>query len=219
MNLFLDTANLSDIKTWQPTGLIDGITTNPSLLSKETTNPTAHLREICSIMHPHDVSIEVTEQEPKAVYEQAKKIAGLAKNVIVKIPCHVDYLSVIKQLVNENIKINITLVFSLVQGLLMCKLGVYYISPFIGRLDDIDSDGIALIEQLRHMIDFYGFETKILAASIRHIQHLHDSVQAGADIATVPSGIIKTAMAHPLTTQGMTQFNADWQKLGIRQFP
>lgn len=219
MKIFLDTANLASIEKWAATGLIDGITTNPSHLSKEKTDPKKIILEICKLLPEGHISVEVTQQEPDAVYKQAKQIAALAENIWVKIPCHPQYFPVIKKLVEEEVKINITLVFTLLQCLMMCKLGVYYISPFIGRLDDIEADGMAFIPHVRDMIDFYGFETKLLVASIRSVQNFHDAVIAGADAITVPVDVFEKSLNHPLTDQGMQKFENDWQKLGVNHFP
>lgn len=219
MRIFLDTAHLADIEKAKATGLINGITTNPTHLSKEGSDISKLLLRICSVMAPDDVSIEITEQEPQKVYEQAKKIAGIASNVVVKVPCYKEYVPIIKKLVEEAIPVNITLLFSAVQGLLMAKLGVKYISPFIGRLDDIDMDGLAIIQDLRHIIDTYNFSTQILAASLRHTLHVHKVALIGADIATLPVKLFDSLLDHPLTNKGMQQFDEDWQKLGIKQFP
>lgn len=222
MKIFLDTASLPAIEQWLPSGLIDGITTNPSLLSKLTSEKDTLKQiiiDICTVAKNCDVSVEVTEQSPEKVYAQAKLIAQLAPNVVVKIPCHKQYYPVIKQLSQEKIPLNITLVFSLLQGLMMSKLGVKYISPFVGRLDDIDVDGISVLYELRAMIDQYQFSTEILAASIRDTRHLHCAVQAGADIATIPPSVLEKALTHPLTDAGIAQFNADWAKLPVTQFP
>src|SRR6266478_2181856 len=171
MKIFLDTANTESIQKWAHTGLIDGVTTNPTHLSKEGNNPTEQVLAICDILPSGVISVEVTETEPDNVYLQARKIASLSDNIAVKIPCHPNYYSVIKKLINEGILINITLVFSLAQGLMMAKLGAQYISPFVGRLDDINGNGIELIQHLRHMIDWYDFDTELLAASIRDVTH------------------------------------------------
>lgn len=223
MHIFLDTADLASIEQAIKTGLISGITTNPTLLSKVGCNNSTEmvklLKKICEILDPFDVSIEVTEQEPQAVYEQAKRIADIAPNVVVKIPCSNAYLEVIDKLVQDGIAINITLIFSFVQGLLMCKLGVKYISPFIGRLDDIDTNGLELIEDLKTGIDNYGFETAILAASMRNIRHVHQVALLGADIATIPVDLFEQLLEHPLTANGIKKFESDWKKLGITQFP
>lgn len=220
MKLFLDTASPKEIATWAETGLLDGVTTNPSLLHKEGGDPVKVIKKICSIVKKGDVSVEVTEKDPKKVYAQAKKIAKIAKNVVVKIPCHPDYFAVIKKLVDEKINLNITLVFSVPQGLMMCKLGVKYISPFIGRLDDIDADGLDLVANLRQMIDEHVFlNTKIIAASIRHVRHLHAAILLGADVATVPPAVLEKSAHHPLTDRGMEKFLADFKKLKIKKFP
>jgi len=165
------------------------------------------------------ISVEITETNPEDVYIQARKIAALSDNVAVKIPCHAAYYPIIKKLVQEGISLNITLVFSLTQGLMMAKLGVDYISPFIGRLDDIGADGIELIRTLRHMLDWYGFETELLAASIRDTDHFEQALMAGADIATLPPTVLEQSITHQLTDKGMAQFLADWKKLNITQFP
>jgi transaldolase len=219
MKIFLDTINTELLKQWAASGLIDGITTNPTLLSKTTINPTELIMQICHLLPFGSVSVEITEDNPEAVYIQARKIAALADNITVKIPCHARYYSVIKKLIEEGISVNITLVFSLTQGLMMAKLGADYISAFIGRLDENGGDGIALIKQLRHMLDWYGFETKLLAASIRTIDHLEQAIIAGADVATISQDIFQHAISHELTDRGLIKFLADWKQLGLTHFP
>ncbi len=219
MKLFLDTANIDQIKQWAAMGLVDGVTTNPTHLSKEHGDPVGEIKEICALLPEGEISVQVTEAEPEAVYAQAKAITKLSDNILVKIPCSMIYYPVIKKLVSEDVNINITLVFSLAQGLAMCKLGVYCISPFVGRLDDIDAPGIDLISDLRIMIDRYGFETQLLAASLRTVPQLHEVILAGADIATVPASLLEKALSHPLTDKGMQIFADDWKKLGIKKFP
>ena len=220
MKFFLDTADVESIKTWMKTGLIDGVTTNPSLLSKKGGDVKKIIREIAALVKGGDVSVEVTEKDPQKVYEQAQEIAKIGDNIVVKIPCHPAYFAVIKRLCDEGMSINVTLVFSLLQGLCMCKLGVKYISPFIGRLDDIDENGMELIGNLRQMIDEYVFiNTKILAASIRHVRHFHEAALHGADIVTLPVAVLENATRHPLTDRGMERFLSDWQKLGIKKCP
>ena len=218
MKIFLDTAHLPAIEKALETGLINGVTTNPTHLSKEG-DILPLLKKICSVMDPYDVSIEITEKEPNAVYSQAKKIAALAPNVVVKIPCYFPYTPIIKKLVDEGIAINITLLFSLNQGLMMAKLGVKYISPFMGRLDDIEGDAVGLIQDLKTMLTTYDYETELLAASLRHRAHLQEAILAGADIATLPVKLFDSLLEHPLTTKGMKSFDEDWQKLGIKTFP
>lgn len=213
MKLFLDTANISVIKQWVPTGVIDGITTNPSLLAKESGNIKKNLLEICKLVDG-DVSIEVIEKDPAKIYYQAKEISALAENVIVKIPFAKEYLTVISKLSKENVKINVTLVFSLTQALLVSKLDVAYISPFIGRWDDIDIDGMNLIKNLMIMKNNYRFKSEILAASIRNVMHLHKSIIAGVDVATIPPTLLDKLFKHPLTCQGIEKFDSDWKKLG-----
>lgn len=213
MKLFLDTADRALIKRWMPTGIIDGITTNPTHLSKEGPNTKEVLLDICDMV-PGDVSIEVVEKEPEKVYQQAREIAALAGNVVVKIPFAEQYLPVINRLVQEGVAINVTLIFSLVQALIVAKLNVRYISPFVGRWDDIDINGIELIHELRTVMDNYGFASQILAASLRHLMHVHEAALYGADVATVPPTIFDKLMHHPLTEQGIAKFDADWKSLG-----
>ena len=219
MKIFLDTADIKAMKRWKETGLIDGVTTNPTHLSKVGGDPKKKIKEICALFPKGEISVEVTEKKPDAVYKQAQAIAMLAKNILVKIPCHLDYFPVIKKLVSDKIKLNITLVFTLQQGLMMSKLGVTYISPFVGRWDDIDVDGSDLLYQLRHMLDEYGYKTGLLAASLRHVPHFHEAIMAGADVATLPISVLEKAAMHLLTDQGIGKFDADWKKLGIRKFP
>lgn len=219
MKLFLDTADLPAIEQWAQTGIIDGVTTNPTHLSKFGKDPVETIKKICSLLQDGSVSVEVTETEPQNIYNQAKALATLADNIAVKIPCHIRYYPVIKKLVSEDISLNITLVFTLTQGLAMCKLGVDYISPFIGRLDDIDISGIKLVQDLVLMRDLYGYSSEILAASIRTVDQLHEVIMTGAHIATVPPAVLEKAISHPLTEQGMATFLADWKKLNITKFP
>lgn len=219
MKIFLDTADIASIKKLALTGVIDGVTTNPSNLSVTKGNPKEIILEISKLLPHGQISVEVTESDPEKVYAQARVISKLADNIWVKIPCHEKFYPVIKKLVEEEIKLNVTLVFSVLQSLMMCKLGVYYISPFIGRWEDLDVDGMEYIPQMRHMIDYYGFETRILAASIRTVQHFHDVVLAGVDAVTLSPDIFQKAIHHSLTDQGIKKFAQDWEKLGIKQFP
>jgi transaldolase len=216
MKIFLDTANREMIKKWMPTGIIDGVTTNPSLLSKEGTNTKEVLLDICKMV-PGDVSIEVVKKNPEDVYKQAKEISAIAKNVVVKIPFTFEYLPVIKNLVEEDVRINVTLIFSLLQALLVAKLNVTYISPFIGRWDDIDVNGLELVSKLVHMVEQYQFSSQVLAASIRHVMHWHEVTLSGADVATVPPKLLDQIMTHPLTRNGIEKFDKDWQKLGKQE--
>ena len=219
MKIFLDTADVAVIKKWKETGLIDGVTTNPTHLSKAGGDPKKVVLDICKLLPHGEISVEVTEKSPEAVYKQAKKIAAIAKNVLVKIPCHSDYYPIIAKLVKEEVRLNITLVFTLVQGLMMCKLGVHYISPFVGRWDDIDQDGPTVLYQLQQMITEYQYETGVLAASLRHVRHMHEAIMAGANAATVPPDVLEKATEHVLTNKGIELFDADWKKLGVHSFP
>lgn len=219
MKIFLDTANVPSIKKWAETGLIDGITTNPSNLSKEGNDPRKTIMEICALLAQGEISVEVTQTTPADVYKQAKAIAALNKNIIVKIPCHSDYYPVIKRLSDEGIPLNITLVFTVIQALMMAKLDVRYVSPFVGRWDDLDVEGLDLLEEIRATLDEYEYETAVLAASLRHIRHVHQAIIFGVDAITVPVAVFEQMVVHPLTEQGIAKFSTDWQKLGITQFP
>ena len=219
MKLYIDTASPDIIKEYLSLGIIDGITTNPTNLSSLKGNPSAHIRELLSLLPNKDVSIEVTEIEPEKVYKQAIDIANLSSNVLVKIPCSPQYYSVINRLVKEGISLNITLVFSFMQGLMMAKLGVTYISPFVGRLQDIGHDGVFLIDDLTRVIKGYNFKTKILAASLRNLDQVQDVVRLGTDAITIPPSLLKSMLHHPLTTKGIETFEKNWQELGINKFP
>lgn len=213
MKLFLDSADRKVIEKYLATGLVDGVTTNPSLLSTQGQNTREVIVDILRMV-PGDVSIEVVEKTPDAVYSQAHQIAKLGDNAVVKIPFAFEYLPTIAKLVGDGIKLNITLVFNALQGLMVAKLGVAYISPFIGRLDDIGSDGMVLIEDLVNLKQQYEFPSEILAASIRHVGHWERAALLGADIATVPPSLIEAACKHPLTDLGIKKFDEDWKKLG-----
>ena len=220
MKIFLDTVDISAIQKWYKCGLIDGITTNPTLLSKAAIkDPREHLSTIVTLMPDADISIEVTETEPTMLYKQAHAIANLGANVVVKIPCHQDYYEVIHRLIKDGIRLNITLVFSLGQGLLMSKLGVTYISPFVGRLEEHDEDGRVLLDQLRTCIDRYGYKTQILAASLRSVEHVYGAWCASVDAVTVSPNIMEKITEHTLTDKGIEQFKKDWSSLGVKQFP
>jgi len=219
MKLFIDTADCAFLKQWASTALIDGITTNPTSLSKVEQEPRAVILDICSIMGDRDVSVEVTEREPEALYEQAKRIAGLAPNVVVKIPCAEEYAHCIGRLVKEGVRLNITLVFSVVQALYMAKLGVDYVSPFVGRLDDIDGDGLGFVADVCTAFAQYDFKTQILAASIRSVRQVHEVAQCGVDVVTVSPSVFAKGFYHPLSEKGIEKFIADWAKEGKKSFP
>lgn len=213
MKIFLDTANRELIKRWVPTGLVDGVTTNPSLLSKEGSDIKTVLKDICAMV-PGPVSIEVVEKTPDAVLTQAREIARFASNVVVKIPFAEQYLPVIKTLAADGIKINATLVFTPLQALFMAKLGVEMISPFLGRWDDIGVDGLSVLEDIITVKDLYGFNSQIIAASVRNLMHMQKIALMGADIITAPPAILEQAVKHPLTERGIELFDNDWKKVG-----
>lgn len=219
MKIFLDTADVKKIEELSHTGLIDGVTTNPTHLAQEKKDPVDVIKKIIKLLPDGLISVEVTKEKPDHVYQQAKEIAALSQNILVKVPCHRIYYPVIKKLVSEGVHLNITLVFSLIQSLAMCKLGVAYISPFVGRWDDIDVQGTALLEELRFMVDEYAYDTQILAASLRTVRHIHDAILSGVDAITVPVELFEKSLEHPLTDRGIEKFLIDWKKLNITQFP
>jgi transaldolase len=192
---------------------VDGVTTNPSLIAKSGRDFLEVVKEICELVDG-PVSAEVTALETEAMIAEGKKLAALASNVVVKLPLTFDGLKACRALTAEGIKTNVTLCFSANQGLLAAKAGATYISPFIGRLDDLGVDGMELIENLRIIYDNYGFETEILAASIRSAAHVQDCALAGADVATVPPSVLKDLVKHKLTDAGLAAFMADWKKTG-----
>ena len=213
MRIFLDTANIDQIKQGAKLGVVSGVTTNPTLVSQEGLGDyKAVVKEICSIISG-PVSAEVVVNEPQAMLEQARDIATWASNVVVKIPATTDGLEVTSTLARENIKVNMTLCFSVNQALLGALAGATFMSPFVGRLDDIGRDGMALIEDIVDIYKKYGLKTKVLAASIRHPQHCVAAAKAGAHIATVPHNVLMQMMQHPLTDIGISRFLADWQRV------
>jgi transaldolase len=215
MKIFLDTADLSEIRRSAEAGLIDGITTNPTLLSKAAGadgDPRSILEEICAAVDG-PVSAEVVATDAETMVREGKKLARIADNIVVKAPLTEAGLVACRQLRSEGIKMNVTLCFSPSQALLAAKADATYISPFVGRLDDVSTDGMELIRQIRVIYDNYGFETEILAASIRHPQHVVESALAGADVATMPDKVLWQLLQHPLTDKGLAAFLADWDKL------
>ena len=216
MKFFIDTANLDDIKEAQDLGVLDGVTTNPSLMAKEgisgEENIKNHYKTICEIVDG-DVSAEVISTDFEGMIAEAEKLVTLHPQIVVKIPMIKDGIKAIKYLSDKGIRTNCTLVFSPGQALLAAKAGATYVSPFIGRLDDISSDGVELIAKISDMYNFYGFETQILAASIRHTMHILQCVEAGADVATCPLSAILGLLKHPLTDSGLEKFLADYKKV------
>lgn len=213
MKFFIDTADIDEIRSLAPTGLVDGVTTNPSLIMKSGRDFREVVAEICETVDG-PVSAEVTAVEAEAMIAEGKSLAEIADNVTVKLPLTLDGLIACKALTGEGIDTNVTLCFSANQALLAAKAGATFISPFIGRLDDINIDGMELIRDIRMIYDNYDFRTEILAASIRSPNHVKDSAIAGADVATVPPGVLKSLVKHPLTDKGLEAFLADWAKTG-----
>jgi transaldolase len=212
MKIFVDTANLKEIREAQSMGILDGVTTNPSLISKETGDYREILKEICKIVDG-PVSAEVVSTRFEDMVEEGRSLAKIADNIVVKVPINWEGLKVIRKLSSEGIQINVTLIFSPTQALLAAKAGGSFVSPFIGRLDDIAIDGMDLIHQLVHIFNNYDFETEILAASIRHPVHVVQAATAGADIATLPFNVLDKLLNHPLTDIGAEKFRKDWEKV------
>ncbi len=213
MRLFLDTADIDDIRRGMKLGVITGVTTNPSLLSKaKHVDYKSAIIEICSIVGG-PVSAEALSQEAGAMVEEARDLSSWSPHVVVKIPCTAQGMEAISILSKEGIATNLTLCFSLNQAILGAQAGATYISPFVGRLDDIGHDGMELVSDIVDMLDYYDLSTRVIAASIRHPMHCVAAVKAGAHIATVPYGVLMQMVEHPLTTQGIARFLEDWQRL------
>lgn len=213
MKFFLDTADVDEIREWNATGLLDGVTTNPSLILKSGRDIREVLAEICEIVDG-DVSGEVAATDYDTMLTEGRKLAKIASNICIKLPTTLDGVKACKVLVDEGHKTNLTLCFSAPQALLVAKAGATYVSPFIGRLDDMGIDGMELIEDIRTIFDNYDFDTEILAASIRTVNHVKECALAGADVATVPPSTIEKLVKHPLTDKGLADFLADWEKTG-----
>jgi len=213
MKFFIDTAEVSEIKALIPTGLVDGVTTNPSLVAKSGRDFREMIAEVCALV-PGPVSAEVTAIETDLMLAEGRSLAKIATNVVVKLPMTLKGVAACKALTGEGIKTNVTLCFSVNQALIAAKAGATYISPFIGRLDDVGQDGMELIREIRCVYDNYNFKTEILAASIRSPQHMREAAIAGADVATAPPGVIRSLAHHPLTDKGLEAFLADWAKTG-----
>ena len=212
MKIFLDTANLESIRKFNDMGLLDGITTNPSLMSKEGGNPKDGMAEITKIIKG-DVSLEVVSTDHTGMVEEGKRLREYGDHVVVKVPMTPEGLKACKTLSSEGIPVNVTLVFSANQALLAAKSGAKYVSPFIGRLDDIGKDGMNLIKEIKEIFSNYNFGTEILVASIRHPMHVVDAAKIGADVVTLPPAVLDKMLNHPLTDIGLKNFLADWEKL------
>jgi transaldolase len=212
MKFFLDTANLDEIRELAGWGIVDGVTTNPSLCSKESMKFEDLIREICRTV-PGPVSVECVSTTAGEIVGEARELAAIASNVVIKIPVCVEGLKATKILSGEGIKVNMTLVFSAGQALLAAKAGARYVSPFIGRLDDISQEGMGLIEEIVTLFENCRLETEVIVASIRHPRHVIEAGLLGADIATIPASVLEKMVKHPLTDAGMEKFLLDWAKV------
>lgn len=213
MKLFLDTADPKEIESLVATGLVDGVTTNPSLAAKTGLSLVDALATICKLV-PGSVSAEVTALNSDEMIAEGKKLAAIAPNITIKVPLTWEGLTACKALSGDGHKVNVTLCFSPNQALLAAKAGATFVSPFIGRLDDIGQNGMELIHEIRVIYDNYDFQTEILAASIRHAMHIRDAALAGADVATLPPKIFRALVQHPLTDKGLAAFLDDWKRAG-----
>jgi transaldolase len=211
MKFFIDTANLEEIKKGVAMGMVDGVTTNPSLIAKENQSFEELIPAICKLVDG-PVSAEVVSLEAEGMLAEARVLAKIADNIVIKIPMVVEGLKAVKQLAAEGIKTNVTLVFSAAQALLAAKAGASYVSPFVGRLDDIGTPGMDLIQNIVTIFDNYGYQSEVIVASVRSPQHVLDAALIGADIATIPFKVIAQLAKHPLTDAGVAQFLADWEK-------
>ncbi|MFH0792419.1 MAG: fructose-6-phosphate aldolase [bacterium] len=211
MKFFLDTAEVDEIKRAKALGLLDGVTTNPSLVTKSTRSFDDVVKEILEIVDG-PVSLEVTATDTKGMISEGHKLSKLGPQVVVKIPMIPDGIVAVRELTNEGIKVNVTLCFQAVQALIAAKAGATYISPFIGRLDDVSTEGMDVIEEIRTIYDNYGLTTQILAASLRHPLHVKQAALLGADVATMPFKVLEQLFNHPLTDLGLAKFLADWEK-------
>jgi transaldolase len=213
MKFFIDTANVDEIREAVDMGMADGVTTNPSLIAKEGRDFETVIREICGIVDG-PISAEVISLETDGMLKEARDLAGIHQNIVVKIPMTVNGLKATRQLTEEGIKTNVTLIFSPLQALMAAKAGATYVSPFVGRLDDLSQDGLQLVEQIVEIYSNYAYETEIIVASVRNPLHVLESAMMGADIATIPFSVLSKFASHPLTDKGIKAFLEDWQKRG-----
>jgi len=215
MKFFIDTANIEEIKEGLKLGMVDGVTTNPSLIAKEKKSFEVVVKEILKNVEG-PVSLEVVSMEAKAMFEEGKKLAQWGDNVVIKVPLCTEGLKATKMFAAAGIDVNETLIFSPLQALMAAKAGARYVSPFVGRLDDIAHDGMELVEQILTIFDNYGFDTEVIVASIRHPRHVLEAALMGADIATIPFKVIKQLTQHPLTDKGIEMFLEDWKKVPLK---
>jgi len=213
MKFFIDTANIDEIKEANAMGMVDGVTTNPTLIAREKGDFKEIITEICSIVDG-PISAEVISLDNAGMVKEARELAKIHKNIVVKIPMTTDGLKAVRTLTAEGIKTNVTLVFSALQALMAAKAGATYVSPFVGRLDDLSQEGMLLIEQIADIFSNYAYDTEIIVASIRNPLHVLDTALIGADIATIPFNVLKKLAAHPLTDKGIQSFLDDWKKAG-----
>ena len=211
MKFFIDTANIEEIKEANAMGMVDGVTTNPSLIAKEGRDFKEIITEICEIVDG-PISAEVISLEEAGMVSEARELAKIHENIVVKIPMTIDGLKAVRTLSSEGIKTNVTLVFSTLQALMAAKAGASYVSPFVGRLDDLAQDGLVLVDQIVTIYDNYDYETEVIVASVRNPLHVLDSALMGADIATIPFNVLAKLAAHPMTDKGIKTFMADWEK-------
>jgi transaldolase len=215
MKFFIDTANLDDIKAAADIGVLDGVTTNPSLISKEEGEPTAIFQAICEVVDG-PVSAEAVSLDSEGMIREGRELSKIHKNIVVKIPMTKEGLKAVKHLSAEGIKTNVTLVFTAVQALMAARAGATFVSPFVGRLDDISSSGMDLVGQIKQIFDNYSLQTEIIVASVRSPMHVLDAALYGAHIATIPYKVIEQLLKHPLTDKGIENFLADWEKVKNR---
>ncbi len=218
MKLFLDTANIEEIRTAWSWGAIEGVTTNPSLVAKEGRPFKDVVREICEIVNPGDISAEVVSLDADGMIREAREVASWHPNIVVKIPMTKEGMKAVRVLSQEGIRCNVTLVFSLSQAFLAAKAGAYYISNFVGRVDDISGEGMNAVRDTVNMIQEYGFNSQVLVASVRHPMHVVEALRAGAHACTVPFKVLEQLYQHPLTDIGIQRFLADWEKSGAKIF-
>jgi transaldolase len=211
MKFFIDTANIDEIKEANDMGMVDGVTTNPSLIAKEGRDFKEIIKDICAIVDG-PISAEVICLEEAGMVKEARELAAIHKNIVVKIPMTVDGLKAVRTLSREGIGTNVTLVFSPLQALMAAKAGATYVSPFIGRLDDLSQDGLVLVDQIVTIYENYDYETEVIVASVRNPLHVLESALMGADIATIPFNVLSKLAGHPLTDKGIAAFLADWEK-------
>ena len=212
MKIFIDTANIEQIREVNSWGILDGVTTNPSLIAKEKKDFATIVNEICEVVDG-PISVEVVSLNSEGMFSEGMKLAGVNQNIVIKVPMTEEGLKATKLLSNEGVAVNMTLIFSANQALLAAKAGARYVSPFVGRLDDVGQDGMHLVSEIMDILDNYDYDTEVIVASVRHPRHVVEAALIGADIATVPYGVLEKLVKHPLTDIGIERFLADWRKV------